>query len=149
MKQRYNVVKSRILRIIFIVIGSLSLTIGTIGIFLPIIPTVPFYLLTAFCFVRGSKRFSDRFLNSKLYKKHVKNFAEHRVMVRYKECLLLLLVSAMLLVSLWFVDSLAMSIVFTVLIAAKYSYFAFKVSPVSKSEYLTIRKLDEIESQGE
>ena len=34
----------------FVVLGCISLALGTIGIALPILPTVPFYLLTAFCF---------------------------------------------------------------------------------------------------
>lgn len=34
----------------FVALGCISLALGTIGIALPILPTVPFYLLTAFCF---------------------------------------------------------------------------------------------------
>ena len=35
-------------RLIFLILGLLCLTLGTIGVFLPILPTVPFYLATVF-----------------------------------------------------------------------------------------------------
>ncbi len=137
-----KLVKSKVVRVIFLIIGSISLVLGTIGIIVPILPTVPFYLLTAFCFVRGSKKFADWFLNSKLYKNHIGNFAEHRVMTIYGELLLLSLVTGMLLVSLYFVNKLAMTIVFDILIACKYGYFVFRITPIGKSEYRKIREQD-------
>lgn len=144
-----KLVKSKIVRIIFLIVGSISLVLGTIGIVLPILPTVPFYLLTAFCFVRGSKKFADWFLNSKLYKNHIGNFAEHRVMTIYGELLLLSLVTCMLLVSLYFVNKLAMTIVFDILIACKYGYFVFRITPIGKSEYRKIREEDRMKKLSE
>jgi uncharacterized membrane protein YbaN (DUF454 family) len=44
------------MRIVFIIAGIVSLALGILGIFLPLLPTVPFILLAAACFSRGSKR---------------------------------------------------------------------------------------------
>lgn len=46
-------------RILWLGLGGLSLLLGAVGIFLPLLPTVPFLLLTAFCFAKGSDRLHD------------------------------------------------------------------------------------------
>lgn len=44
------------LKLLWLAAGWLSLLTGFIGVFLPLLPTVPFVLLAAFCFSRGSER---------------------------------------------------------------------------------------------
>lgn len=43
-------------RLLWTAAGVLSLAIGIIGIFLPLLPTTPLVLLAAFCFGKGSPR---------------------------------------------------------------------------------------------
>ena len=68
-------------KLIFIILGFLFLALGTIGVFLPILPTTPFYLLTLFFFANSSERLHNWFIGTKLYKKHLESFVEHRGML--------------------------------------------------------------------
>ena len=68
------------LKIVWIVLGFLCLGLGTIGIVLPILPTVPFYMATLFCFAKSSKKLHDWFIGTNLYKKHLDSFVKKRAM---------------------------------------------------------------------
>jgi len=50
-------------RALWVLAGAISLSLGLIGIVLPLLPTTPFVLLAAFCFARGSARFEHWLLN--------------------------------------------------------------------------------------
>ena len=46
--------KIKFVKYTWIIIGLIFFAIGTIGAFLPILPTFPFYIVTLFCFARSS-----------------------------------------------------------------------------------------------
>ncbi len=68
------------LRIFWIVLGFICLGLGTLGIVLPILPTVPFYMATVFCFAKSSKKLHDWFTGTGLYQKHLDSFVKQRAM---------------------------------------------------------------------
>ena len=68
------------LRIVWIVLGFICLGLGTLGIVLPILPTVPFYMATVFCFAKSSKKLHDWFTGTGLYQKHLDSFVKQRAM---------------------------------------------------------------------
>lgn len=72
--------KKNPIRILWVLAGFVCLGLGSIGIVLPILPTVPFYMLTVFCFAKSSKKLHSWFLGTKLYKKHLESFVEKREM---------------------------------------------------------------------
>lgn len=61
----------KIRNILFLMLGLLCLTLGSVGIFIPLLPSAPFYILTVFCFANSSKRLHSWFLKTDLYKKYV------------------------------------------------------------------------------
>ncbi len=67
-------------RLIFLILGCLCLGLGCVGIVLPILPTVPFFLATVFCFANSSERLHAWFLGTKLYQKHLDSFVKKKGM---------------------------------------------------------------------
>ena len=72
--------------------GTLSTGLGIIGIFVPILPTTPFLLLAAACYMRSSQRFYQWLINNRIFGAYVRNYIEGRGMaVRIKIFTILLL----------------------------------------------------------
>ena len=63
---------------ILIISGFLSLFLGILGIFLPVLPTTPFLLLSAACFLKSSKSLYDWLLNHKRLGNYIKDFMIHK-----------------------------------------------------------------------
>ena len=72
--------KKNPMNIIWMLLGFLCLAFGTIGIVLPILPTVPLYMATVFCFAKSSEKLHTWFLSTGLYKKHLDSFVQKRAM---------------------------------------------------------------------
>ena len=64
------------MRPIYFVVGLLSLGLGVLGIFLPLLPTTPFLLLSIACFSRSSKRFENWLYHAEMYQIYVADFRE-------------------------------------------------------------------------
>jgi hypothetical protein len=69
-------------RIAYVVLGTVSLALGLIGVVLPVIPTTPLILLSAWCYYRGSKRFHDWLINHPYLGKIVAEYSGEEGMKR-------------------------------------------------------------------
>lgn len=117
--------------ILYFIVACISMALGAIGVILPIIPTTPFLLLSAFCFAKSSKRFHTWFTNTSLYKKHLESFVEKREMKIKTKITLLVFASSMLLIAMYLVDVMVVKVFIGFLIAFKYYYFTFRIKTVS------------------
>ncbi|MDR0506322.1 MAG: YbaN family protein [Dysgonamonadaceae bacterium] len=66
------------MKYLLIVLGIVSLCLGVLGIFLPVLPTTPFLLLSAALFMRSSKRLYHWLLNHKVFGQYIRSFMEDK-----------------------------------------------------------------------
>ncbi len=114
--------------------GLLSAAIGTIGIVVPILPTVPFYLLAAFLLARGSVRFHAWFTQSRLYVKYLEDFHKRGGMTLKNKLMILIPVSLVLIIGIVMMKNPYLRGFLVFLIGVKYVYFftRIKTLPVEK-----------------
>lgn len=132
---------NKILRVIFIIVGSISLAIGLLGIVLPILPTTPFLLFTLFCYARGSQKFHAWFLSTSIYKKHLDSFVQDRALTLKTKIAILLPVTIMLSIPFILVDNIFMRVFLVLLLACKYYYFFVHIKTLPPLKLNTRKKL--------
>ena len=88
-------------KILSIVLGCISVGLGALGAVLPVLPTFPFLMLTAFCFARSSEKLDRWFRSTKLYEENLKDFVAGKGMT--KKTKIRIMVTVTLLMSIGFV----------------------------------------------
>jgi len=83
----------KVKKILFIVLGSVSLGLGAIGILLPILPTTPFVILAAICFAMGNSKLAVWLKNSKVFGPFIDNY--------YNKCGIELRLKVINIIVLW------------------------------------------------
>ncbi|MCR5376567.1 MAG: YbaN family protein [Lachnospiraceae bacterium] len=91
-------------KIVFILAGCICLALGTVGVVLPILPTTPFFLVTAYCFARSSERLNNWFKGTKLYKNHLESFVEKKRMTASTKACILTMVTILMGVGFYFMS---------------------------------------------
>ena len=121
---------NRIKKIIFVIVGFISLLLGIIGTVLPILPTVPFLLLTSYCFARGSNKFEVWFKSSKIYKKYLENFILNKSMTLKQKIYISTFADIMIAFPLIILNNLYIKLFLIIIIIFKYYYFIFKIKTI-------------------
>lgn len=120
-------------RLIFLIVGCVCLSCGCVGIALPIIPTVPFFLATVFCFANSSQKLHDWFVGTKMYKKHLESYVQKRGMTLKTK--LSILISVTLLMAIGFTMMMLKavyvpSVILAVVWICHVIYFVFGVKTI-------------------
>ncbi|MFL2767575.1 MAG: YbaN family protein [Dehalococcoidia bacterium] len=66
--------KNKLIRLLFVFIGSIFVGLAIIGIFLPGLPTTPFLILAAYFYIRSSKKLYNWLINNKILGIYIKGY---------------------------------------------------------------------------
>jgi uncharacterized membrane protein YbaN (DUF454 family) len=86
-------------RIALILIGLVSLALGAIGVFLPLLPTTPFVLVSAIAFAKSSDRLHQWLVDHDLFGPLIANWREHGAISRRTKVISVLSMIAILVIS--------------------------------------------------
>lgn len=122
-------------KVFFVALGCLSLALGVVGIVLPILPTVPFFLLTAFCFAKSSERLHSWFLGTTMYKKYIGSYMERKGMTVRAKLTLIGTVTALMAVGFMMMSRIPVGrIIMGIVWVSHIVYFGFIVKTISQEE---------------
>ncbi|MEJ5202004.1 MAG: YbaN family protein [Anaerolineales bacterium] len=105
-----------IYRTLLIILGTLCVALGVLGMFLPVLPTTPFLLLAAICYGRSSKRFYRWLMTNRWCGEYIRNYREGKGLPLKQKVLTILLLwltislTAWLAVSTWWVRMILLGI---------------------------------------
>lgn len=107
------------MRYILAFLGTVSLMLGVVGIFIPLLPTTPFLLLSAALYFRSSPRLYGWLLEHKHLGPYIKNFRENKAIpLRVKIVSVTLVWVTLLYCTLFIAETVLLRVFFVVLATA-------------------------------
>lgn len=91
-------------KIILNALGILALTLGALGVVLPLLPTTPFLLLACACFMRSSPRLHHWMLNNKVFGPYLRDYQSGRGLSMQAKATVLATLWVTLAISAWHVE---------------------------------------------
>ena len=110
-QKRKIVFPEKVRKPLFIIAGTITLVLGTVGRFVPLLPTTPFYLLTAWLYMRGSDRMYNAVMRNKYFGRIVRDFMVHKsISIRTKIITVSMLWGTILFSAIWAVPKIVTKI---------------------------------------
>lgn len=103
LKQEVRLTRSTWVQKLLVVLGTLFLGLGLLGIILPILPTTPFLLLTAACYAHGSEKFYLALMENRFLGPYIRDWREGKGIPLLTKVWVIFLLAAVLSVSIVFV----------------------------------------------
>ena len=116
------------MKTVCIILGTVSLALGIIGIFLPLLPTTPFLLLTAALYFRGSPRLYQWLLNHKCLGPYIRSSRENKAIPLRAKIISLLLMWGTMVYCIFFLIPLTeiKTVLFLVAVGVTWHILSFK-----------------------
>ncbi len=121
------------MKYLYIALGSVSLALGVVGIFVPLLPTTPFLLLAAALYLKGSPRLYAWLLHQKYLGAYIRNFREHRAIPLRAKIVSVTLLWGTMLYCIFFVVSMIWLKILLLCIAVGVTYHILSFKTLRKN----------------
>ncbi len=121
------------MRILLLVVGTMSVIAGLIGILLPLVPTTPFLLLAAWCFARSSRRFYRLLLGNRWLGPYIRNYREGRGLTMAAKVSTLVVLWLAIASTVWFIAPMPWARVVLIAIATGVTIYLLRL-PTTTAE---------------
>lgn len=123
------------MKIVYIILGCLSLGLGVLGVILPLLPAFPFLLFAAFCFGKSSERLYSWFIGTSLYKKNLESYVQKRGMTKKTKIKIIVMVTALMAFGFLMMSGVLIGrIVLTIVWVFHLYYFVYRVKTLKETE---------------
>ena len=124
--------KNPLKKVLWISLGILFVGLGAIGVVIPGLPTTPFLILAAACFIRSSQRLYDWLIKNKTFGPYLKDYREGKGIPKKAKILAVSMIIIFVSYSVFFaIDNLTLKITVGLLGLTGLLYVLFKV-PVGR-----------------
>ncbi|WP_019378996.1 YbaN family protein [Virgibacillus halodenitrificans] len=117
---------------LLVIVGSLSLAIGIIGIVLPLIPTTPLLLLAAACYIRSSKKLYNWLITNKYFGSYIENYRSGKGIPLKAKIISILLIWISMSYTVIFVIPLLAVKLLLLAVAGYFTWFILKQKTLQK-----------------
>ena len=121
-------------KIFLITVGSLALALGFFGAFLPVLPTTPFLLLSAYCYLRSSEKLYRWLINHPLLGAYIYNYLTYRAITRSTRYGALFFLWVTLIISMLVTANLQL-IIFLTAVGIGVSIHLFALKTLDRDEF--------------
>ena len=117
-----------IIKVLWVIAGSVFVVLGAFGVILPGLPTTPFLILAAACYIRSSQRLYDWLIANKTFGPYLRDYREGKgIPKRAKKIALVMMTIFVGYAVLFALDDLFVRIVVLILGMIGFFYVAYRV----------------------
>lgn len=139
-----RIVKNSFLRGLLWTVGSICLVLGVLGIFLPVLPTTPFLLLTAACYLRSSEKFYNWLVSHPKLSRYILAYLDGRGLPRRAKYYTLSVLWLTISFSVYIVPLLAVKVML-VLIAGSVSVYIWRLPDLEFDDSPAISQVGKVD----
>lgn len=97
------------------ILAFICIGLGSLGMFLPVLPTTPFLLLASWLFLKANSGWRDWLINHKIFGPYIQNFLIHRAIPLRIKIISISTLWATILLSAYIVDQVWLKILLIII----------------------------------